>query len=316
MITGFKSLLNIALASALLVACGAPVEAPKENNQSQLHFIENWPDSAACGFRKAMKPINVCVSSQASGADTEKQKQYTLRALTEWLGALRQVNGNVTDQVAFNCGADSLKLNVHAGNATATGGPGFINVYPTKQLGTHLHEWGHAFACLGDTYQGRQAGSCKPGHPESIMCWGEYGEDRLYDDDIKGVQKIFLQKFPSAPGTNTATPPVINNSSVVNIFVALSGPQRADNAAPQMLVSVPKTATRVFVCDGRITTSCRANTAGAVAMTRLAGEKAGRLLFISPFALTNPGLSNFVITAEDGASQPIVSRRMGFKQRP
>ncbi len=307
---GVKILL-LALVTTLM-AC-APGADDDFGADSQLHFIENWTQNPRCGFRFAMQPvIKVCVQSQQSQQVIEAQKQYTLKSLTDWLGALRQVNGQVTDRVEFSCDNAQLTMNVQAGSGTATGSPGRINVFASKQLGTHLHEWGHAFACLGDTYVGRQAGKCKPGHQESIMCWGEYGEDRLYADDIEGVQKAFLKSFPYNPPANGGVAQPLGGAAVQELFVGLTESQ----LTPQMLVAANKDATRVFVCNKTTgLLSCRSNTPGAVMLTKLAASSTTRAIFGTPGALAINSQMNLLITAEDASGNPLVSRGVAFKAR-
>lgn len=215
------------------VACGPRQGLDSAQSTSQLHYIEGFSGSSSCGFRRAMQPISVCVRSQVDAASTDQQKQFTVAALREWLGALQQINSRVTDQVGFGCGGGSLNLNVKAGEGTAMGRPGSIDVYADKELGTHLHEWGHAFACLSDTYEGGKAGQCKPGHQDSIMCWGEFGEDRLYEDDIVGVQRSFSRYFASSPVTQQSQVPIEDESLVDQDMEQYpETPQDVDNALP------------------------------------------------------------------------------------
>lgn len=292
-----------------LVAACSPRQQVDESN-SQLHYIEGWSQNPGCGFRLAMQPLKVCVRGGSSQKVIDEQKNYTLSALKSWLGALRQVNQQVTDQVDFGCDNARLTMNIQAGEGTATGGPGRINIYASKQLGTHLHEWGHAFACLSDTYMGRQAGKCKPGHRESIMCWGEYGEDRLYDDDIEGIQKTFLKVFPFNPGSGGATQPPSGGAAVQELFLALAKAQ-----APTLYVSASKGTARVLLCPTNSNTSCRANTPGVAILNKLT-TNASRDIFVSTAPVNTNAAASYVATAEDANGQPIVSRRFGFKARP
>ncbi len=297
-----------ALTLSSLIGCG-PSMQPEEQPASQLHFIENWPQSPSCGFRRALDPVvNVCVRSSASAEATEKQKALTLQALQSWLGAVRQVNQQVTNNVQFACTGNALTLNIQSGDGTATGGPGKINVYPTKNLGSHLHEWGHAFACLGDTYVNGAAGRCKPGHQESIMCWGAYGENRLYGDDIAGVQTSFLRHFQANPGNGAATVPT---AATKELYVALSS-----DAAPRLLVSADKSVSSVAICASRAAVACRANTPGAIVLTRVAtAPTTTRAIFMSPQGLVLNAGATLVITANGSDGLPITSRMIGFKQR-
>jgi hypothetical protein len=165
----------------------------EKDSASSLHFL-TMAGPQSCTIKSALKPqINICF--RGSGVN-QSIKTHTFNGVREYLNVLRPLNSEVTDNVVEDCSSPDLTVNVSNGNGVSTGGMRRINTYANKGYATILHELGHAFACLGDTYVGRQAGYCKKGQPESIMCWGAFGKKELYPDDIEGIRRQFKKIHP------------------------------------------------------------------------------------------------------------------------
>jgi len=112
----------------------------------------------------------------------------TLEAMRQWLDAVRPLDPGVTSSVVLSCESPHGYVRVLNRGEYAT--PGSVQVNSGTVLGTYLHEFGHAFACLGDTYVGGRAGNCMSGQPHSVMCDGLLRND-LSADDVAGAHAQF-----------------------------------------------------------------------------------------------------------------------------
>ncbi len=146
-----------------------------------------WQQSAQCIITKSLKPaIKMCVTGYG---DLTRARQLTEKSLMQWLDAVRDLHAGVATKVEFDCSEPDGRLVVDNSGEYAYAGE--IHLRSSSAAGTYLHEFGHAFACLGDTYVSGTAGHCAQGQPHSIMCDGLLRED-LSDDDIAGVRAQFL----------------------------------------------------------------------------------------------------------------------------
>lgn len=211
-----------ALGFALLAGCTAPVESgdgasvngdpggdAPGTTVEDVGTVESpyviWQRSSGCLIRKALAPsIRMCVRS---GGDLARAQRLTRESLLKWLDAIRPLNAQVTQTVEFNCTSYDGTLTVD--NTGEYSYAGQVHVRESSAPGTYLHEFGHAFACLGDTYVNGTAAYCMAGQPHSIMCDGLLRND-LTADDIAGVQVQFNAMVagttapPSTPGGNGA----------------------------------------------------------------------------------------------------------------
>lgn len=178
---------KIALASlftstALLTACVSDDYGQQED------YYKLWSSSKKCIVTKSLQPvIRICV--HGSG-DLARSRDLVRESMRQWLNAVRPLHSGVTDQVEFSCDNPHGYVRVRGGSGRAFASPGKTTVYNKSNLGTYLHEFGHAFACLGDTYRNATAGKCQSGQPNSIMCDGMLRKE-LAQDDINGVQAQF-----------------------------------------------------------------------------------------------------------------------------
>lgn len=177
----------------LMTACNAAQQQPEQHG-TELNYAK-MSDPNSCSIKYAFEPeFRVCFTNTPS----KNIEDYTIRGIHEYLNVARTLSSDVTKKVVKSCLNPHLTVNVRQGSGTSTAGPRRINTYSSKGYGTILHELGHAFACLGDTYVSGKAGRCQPGQPESIMCWGNYGKHELYADDIAGIKAMFKQVHPRA----------------------------------------------------------------------------------------------------------------------
>jgi hypothetical protein len=153
-----------------------------------------WQQSSACLITKSLEPsIRMCVT----GYNASHAQQQTKASLLQWLDAVRDLNPAVTSTIEFTCDNPHGRLTVD--NTGEYSYAGDVHVRSNSAPGTYLHEFGHAFACLGDTYVSGTAGYCAYGQPHSIMCDGLLRND-LTADDIAGVRKQFLAMVGGSDG--------------------------------------------------------------------------------------------------------------------
>jgi hypothetical protein len=204
-----------------LASCG--IKAP-EPDTSDLHFTQMMSASSA-GLKHVLNPnYRLCVDG--AGATVQKQLEVK-QALVEWIDAIRDMHPSVTNNVEISCQSPyHMHATVNQGNGTGLGGTFGVKLWSAKGRGEALHEFGHAFAGLGDTYVGGMAGRCQAGQPESIMCWGDFGQDKLYADDIQGIRAQFKRLIESG-NLRGANPNADSDSDGVN-----DGADLCANTAP------------------------------------------------------------------------------------
>ncbi len=200
-------------ASTTLAACASHDSIEQQEDEFRL-----WSESKNCIVTKSLQPaIKVCVHGQG---DLERGRDLVAESLRQWLDAVRGIHPGVTDKVEFTCDKPHGHVRIRGGSGRAFASPGKTTVYNTSKLGTYLHEFGHAFACLGDTYRSGTAGKCQSGQPHSIMCDGFLRKD-LSEDDIAGVRKQFkrmvgLDGVDENPNPPPVDPDDLDADGVVN----------------------------------------------------------------------------------------------------
>ena len=177
-----KMMVWVAGSALLASACGSV-----EHGEQEDHY-RLWQQSKKCLVNMSLEPaIKICVHGQA---DLERGRKMVTNSLGQWLDAVRQIHSGVTDKIEFTCDKPHGYVRIRGGSGRAFASAGKTTVYNTSKLGTYLHEFGHAFACLGDTYRNGTAGKCQAGQPNSIMCDG-FLRNNLSSDDIAGVHEQF-----------------------------------------------------------------------------------------------------------------------------
>ena len=147
-----------------------------------------WQQSAKCIITKSLKPeLTMCVTGSG---DLDHARQVTAKSLMQWLDAVRDLHKGVATKVVFGCTNPDGRLTVDNSGEYAYAGD--IHLKTSSADGTYLHEFGHAYACLGDTYVNGTAGACAAGQPHSVMCDGLLRDD-LSADDIAGVRAQFIK---------------------------------------------------------------------------------------------------------------------------
>ncbi len=179
------------------LGCTAPNHADEESVASDESAYIQWQQSNACIIRRSLEPsIKLCVTGVGN---LTRARTLSKASVEKWLDAIRPLNTNVTTVVEFDCTSPHGRLIVDNSGEYAYAGE--IHVRETSAPGTYLHEFGHAFACLGDTYVNGTAAYCAAGQPHSIMCDGLLRND-LTSDDVAGAQAQFRVMV------GTSTPPV------------------------------------------------------------------------------------------------------------
>lgn len=171
------------LCAAVASGCAADVGEPGTGSATENYTVAWNPSS--CTIARVLKPrLRVCV--RGSG-DIAHAQVMTRRGLEAWLVPLRARFENVATEVEFGCTDPDATVNIYPGSGRAYSSPRVVlGVYDQSALGTWIHEFGHAFACLGDTYVNGTAAWCQPGQPRSVMCYGLLLND-VTADDIAGM---------------------------------------------------------------------------------------------------------------------------------
>jgi len=314
---------------AVLPSCG-PVQDTHEEPQSMLHFIPHRT-TQNISLRYARQPVfKVCTR----GATNPKVEQWSVQAVLTWLRAARKIDDRVTRAVEVSCQSPHLVIEMRNGSGVSHAYPGHANFYTGKPFGELVHELGHALAGLSDTYQGRQAGNCKPGQPQSNMCWGAYGPranpgqySGLWPDDILGVHSQHKKLFPDArPPVNAAAidaeAPIDfrspwpedgeedhsdDSNHAGRMFVALAS---SPSAAATLYLSTPKSAQTVILCvNVSDLNACRRSSERIV--LQAADSRPDRMLFVAPEHLPLSPNHNIYAFALENSGQLIVQR--GFR---
>lgn len=138
--------------------------------------------------------FSICLQGSASKPDFERAKKYAMKSTVAWLRVLKAYDNTITSNIYYSCENPSLTIVLKNGSGRSYAVPGKTWIYNEVPYATWVHELGHAFVGLGDTYKNAKAGDCRTGQPQSIMCWGGYGPrsdyerfSTLWADDIEGA---------------------------------------------------------------------------------------------------------------------------------
>jgi hypothetical protein len=197
--------ITLTVTSLLALGCSSNDSGAEETVASDESAYVLWQRGAACMIRRSLEPsIKLCVTGVG---DLNRARTLSQQSLEQWLNAIRPLHPNVTSVVEFTCTSPHGRLIVDNTGEYAYAGE--IHIRETSAPGTYLHEFGHAFACLGDTYLNGTAAYCAAGQPHSIMCDGLLRND-LTADDIAGAQVQFRAMVDAGtpPVTPPSTPPV------------------------------------------------------------------------------------------------------------
>lgn len=173
------------LSVGLVLSSCKTVEEPQETD---VKYLDTGWNLNSCSIAHSTQPeLKVCVRG---GTLTAAADQKIRKSLLKWLAPLRQKYENVTTKIAMSCDNPHVNVQLTNGFIQCMASPGSITCGDQNELGTWIHEFGHAFACLGDTYVGGRAAYCMANQPKSIMCWGLL-LDELMQDDIEGLHYQF-----------------------------------------------------------------------------------------------------------------------------
>ncbi len=195
-------------ALALLLSVGASCAAEGELDPAEQQadeFRVAWNPSTCIMARARQPRLRICVRGTGNIANA---REMTRRSLEAWLVPLRQRYEGIATGIEFSCDRPDGTVNVYTGDGRAHAAPGVVlGIYDSRPIGSWIHEFGHAFACLGDTYVGGTAARCQPGQPRSIMCFGLL-LDHITDDDVAGVvSQAERLRFPRLGTTPDASVP-------------------------------------------------------------------------------------------------------------
>lgn len=162
---------------------------------SDVKYLDSDWSPKQCMLSRARSPkIKVCI--QGNG-NVQNAQAKTRQAVLAWLAPLQAKYKGIATDVDFTCQGQHGTVNVYSGTVGSMGAPGWIQVGDSDPLATWMHEFGHAFACLGDTYLNGMTEHCSGPQPKSIMCYG-HGVANLTADDTASLIHQF-QHFQDTP---------------------------------------------------------------------------------------------------------------------
>lgn len=144
-----------------------------------------WPLFSQCLIHRVpCESIRICVTGSG---DRTRAEEFVRQSLKLWTEPLTRFENAPRVDVQFDCNRPDGHVVVSPGSGQEFWSGGTVFVYDNSPFGTYLHEFGHAFACIGDTYVNGTAGYCMEGQPHSIMCDGLL-RDNLSEDDVTAVR--------------------------------------------------------------------------------------------------------------------------------
>jgi hypothetical protein len=312
-----------AVAIVVFAGCAPRPEAQSRKSKSSLDFISFGDTQLATLKAMRSSEFKLCVQNQGYAGSMEVQKTNAMQGLLTWYKAIRQIDPTIKNNIKLDCNNSDVEVNVNGGAGRSYTTGNVITLDAGNGDGSILHEFGHGFAGLSDTYDTStgQAGACVQGQPTSVMCWGMYGKrdsaghSLLYADDVKGIQANYKSVFPefanaqpdtsidpTAPLDMSNPWPASGGGGVVNtncLFAMLI--ESANVNAADIYISTATDIQSVTLCLG----TAEACSAGNVqvyksARTTLPGVK-DRLVFQSAqVPLTVNGFITFIVTDKQG----------------
>ena len=284
------------VAALSVVSCAENAE--QYHQHSELHF-KHMGTNKGCGLTQARaETFNVCIRGNVDSKYVKRAEGFLERSLLTWMRALKQIDDKVTGNISFSCEKKAhLNITLRPGNGTSFAGcrrgGGRSTIYVGKSYGTTLHEMGHAFAGLADTYSGRSAGNCQPGQPASIMCWGAYGPNKdakgfslLWEDDVKGIQaryrRIFTDLTPHPEKLD-----LLGSIDVKNPWSGFAGEKTPESNSiyvklvkendfsteQRVFVSVPKSENALYVCNSNSGVECISQSQNLLGVTKIGSKQ-------------------------------------------
>ncbi len=156
--------------------------------------------------------VKLCVAPHSRNLEraTEIAKQNASFALRTWLGALKTNDATVNDRVIHTCSGADYTVDLHSTASFSRSLRRDLRafVFPNQSnhiqvhagalsAGLFLHEFGHAFAGLGDTYVEGGQYNCKEGFPASIMCSHFLFGEKLLQADRMGLRDSYSSSYSS-----------------------------------------------------------------------------------------------------------------------
>ena len=313
-----------AVAVIFFMGCAPHPSADSRKSKSSLDFISFGDQQLATLKAMRSAEFKLCVQNQGFSGSMETQKNNAMQGLLTWYKAVRQIDPAIKNNIKFDCNNADVEVNVTGGGGRSYTQGNVITLEAGNGDGSILHEYGHGFAGLADTYDTNtgQAGACVQGQPTSVMCWGMYGKhdsaghSLLYADDVKGIQANYKSVFPefanAQPDTtiDPTAPLDMNNpwpaagggggTTSSGLFALLA--ESANPNAADIYVSTTTDIQSVGLCIGNVA-ACSAPTASFTyntSLTTLPGVK-DRLVFVSPqVPLTANAAITFIVTDKQG----------------
>ncbi len=133
----------------------------------------------------------------------ERAKELGILALKAWAYQVSRLSRFATTQVTHSCQSPHYYIKIYTVESFARqfnrdlrsfvkaeeGNTIYTHDAAVNSSGVLLHEFGHAFAGLADTYVNNGNYDCQNGHPASLMCSHYRYGSKIMSDDVEGLKQ-------------------------------------------------------------------------------------------------------------------------------
>jgi hypothetical protein len=188
-----------------MASCG-PSKNQNEDSSLKWRFFTN--PLAFNGIHES--EIRLCILAQKSvGVSVaELARKNGILALSTWTNLVAKMSPWVTTKIVYSCKSPHYNIKIYTTDSFARQFNrelrSFVSLTETNTIFTHtnavntsgllLHEFGHAFAGLGDTYVNGGNFDCQAGQPPSLMCSHFRYGSRIMKDDLEGLRSGYSLK--------------------------------------------------------------------------------------------------------------------------
>ncbi|MCX6119085.1 MAG: hypothetical protein NT027_16230, partial [Proteobacteria bacterium] len=197
-----------------MASCG-PSKSQNENSSLKWRFFTN--PLAFNGIHES--EIRLCVLAQKSVglSVADSAKRNGILALSTWVKLVAKMSPWVNPKIVYSCKSPHYNIKIYSTDSFARQFNrelrSFVSLSETNTIFTHtnavntagllLHEFGHAFAGLGDTYVNGGNFDCQTGQPPSLMCSHFRFGSRIMSDDIEGLKSGYSLKVGDYVSSNS-----------------------------------------------------------------------------------------------------------------
>lgn len=172
---------------------------------------EEWPHRyQMSGFFEGEIRLCVVAGTEVTIGARNLALENASKALAAWGGHALRIFPKVKTHIKKTCKDPHYTVTIHTTENFSRNHRKDLRAYvdgknPNRievnlsdlSYGLFLHEFGHAFVGLGDTYVDDASGKCKSEQPNSIMCSHYRFGTKLMTDDLNGLKNQLPEVFSS-----------------------------------------------------------------------------------------------------------------------